>query len=113
MQRYHEEDRGYETPCWIWDGYIAPNGYSHWGPRLAHKRIWEDLNGPVPDGLQLDHLCRTTYCVCPGHLEPVTNAVNSRRSSTTKFIQEDVDNIRQLVESGETQASVSRMFNVD
>jgi hypothetical protein len=35
--------------------------------------------GPVPEGLELDHLCRVTTCVRPSHLEPVTTGENVRR----------------------------------
>lgn len=45
----------------------------------AHVASWELARGPVPEGLELDHLCRNTRCVNPGHLEPVTHAENMRR----------------------------------
>lgn len=44
-----------------------------------HRLVWELLNGPVPEGLILDHLCRNTVCVRPDHLEPVTHKVNIQR----------------------------------
>lgn len=46
----------------------------------AHKAMWELMVGPVPDGLELDHLCRNRACVNVGHLEPVTHVVNTMRS---------------------------------
>lgn len=54
------------------------------GRRLAHKVQWETVHGPVPDGLELDHLCRQRDCVNPAHLEPVTHAENMRRSSVAR-----------------------------
>lgn len=45
---------------------------------------WETVHGPVPDGLELDHLCRQRDCVNPAHLEPVTHAENMRRSSVAR-----------------------------
>lgn len=40
------------TPCVVWDGYIAPNGYGRFGRHgYAHRRAYEDTNGPIPDGL--------------------------------------------------------------
>lgn len=47
--------------------------------RGAHRISYEMLIGPIPSGLQLDHLCRVRHCVNPQHLEPVTNRVNSLR----------------------------------
>lgn len=82
-----EEDRGHSTPCLIWQGSLNDRGYgmsSSGGWRLAHKVQWETVHGPVPDGLELDHLCRQRDCVNPAHLEPVTHAENMRRSSVAR-----------------------------
>jgi hypothetical protein len=49
------------------------------GARSAHRFYYEQHVGPIPEGLQLDHLCRNTRCVNPAHLEPVTGAENMRR----------------------------------
>lgn len=48
-------------------------------PRKAHIVVWEAINGPVPEGLELDHLCRNPGCLRPDHLEAVTHAENVRR----------------------------------
>ena len=58
---------GYGT---FWDGERK---------RLAHVVAYELFVGPVPDGRELDHLCRVPACVRPTHLEPVTHAENLRR----------------------------------
>lgn len=85
---YVAEDRGHDSPCWIWQLAIAQgNGYGRkMDPRVgkvvpAHRIYWERENGPVPDGLTLDHLCRVRACVNPAHLEPVTQVENVRRAS--------------------------------
>lgn len=72
--------------CWEWTASIV-NGYGKFGrdPEHgyvvvgAHRWAWEHLVGPVPVGLDLDHLCRNRRCVNPDHLEPVTRGENVRR----------------------------------
>lgn len=69
--------------CWLWTGETGGGGYGrlHFqGARgQAHRIIYELLVGPIPDGLQLDHLCRIRNCVNPDHVEPVTFKVNQER----------------------------------
>jgi hypothetical protein len=74
------------TGCWLWTGAVAPGtGYARihaYGMnRNAHKVSYMELVGPVPDGLDLDHLCRVRCCVNPKHLEPVTHQVNCQRGN--------------------------------
>jgi hypothetical protein len=72
------------TDCWEWTASLIKSGYGHYrhegAPRRAHRVAYEVLVGRIPDGLDLDHLCRTRHCVNPAHLEPVTAAENLRRS---------------------------------
>lgn len=67
--------------CEIARGKRDRDGYALWGSRRAHIVTWEHENGSVPDGLELDHLCRNRACVALIHLEPVTREVNERRKS--------------------------------
>lgn len=70
--------------CWLWTGYVMPNGYGQFrwpGGSLAHRYAYETTNGPIPDGLDLDHLCRTRNCVRPDHLDPVPRVVNLLRGA--------------------------------
>ena len=71
--------------CWIWTGATNGVGYGRvctedrrWV--YAHRAMYELIVGPIPAGLDLDHLCRTRSCVRPDHLEPVTRGENARRS---------------------------------
>lgn len=72
-----------ETGCWNVSGSIASNGY----PRMSrdgkdvntHRVMFENWYGDVPEGAQLDHVCRNHRCCNPEHLEPVTQAENIAR----------------------------------
>jgi hypothetical protein len=79
-QKYVSEPN---TGCWLWIGATSPKGYGQFrhGARrvLAHRFSYEYSIGPIPAGLQIDHLCRVRSCVNPSHLEPVTNRENILR----------------------------------
>lgn len=69
--------------CWVWTAYRTPAGYGRFMDKgqclLAHRVAYEFMVGPIPEGLQLDHLCRNRACANPEHLDPVSPAVNTRR----------------------------------
>lgn len=69
-----------ESGCWVWNGTLCERGgYGKFCGELAHRVSYEYFVGPVPAGLELDHLCNNPPCVNPAHLEPVTRAENQRR----------------------------------
>lgn len=74
-----------ESGCWIWMGADKGNGYGmvryHYKVFLTHRVSYEFFRGPIPDGLELDHLCRVTFCCNPWHLEAVTHQVNCQRGT--------------------------------
>lgn len=73
--------------CWVWTGAIA-GGYAHISvnskPQRAHRVMYELLVGPIPEGMELDHVrsrgCTMSHCVNPAHLEPVTHKENMKRA---------------------------------
>lgn len=73
-----------ESGCWEWTAGLNGCGYGKvwWQSRhyLTHRIAYELLVGTIPDGLQIDHLCRVRHCCNPEHLEPVTSGENQRRS---------------------------------
>jgi hypothetical protein len=84
-QRFWEKVAKTEA-CWLWTACTNPNGYGviGKGARIegmlyAHRVAWELTNGPIPDGLVIDHLCRNRRCVNPTHLEVVSTQENTRR----------------------------------
>ena len=73
------------TDCWLWEGALR-KGYGEIaigrrgdGMMQTHRLAYLTLVGDIPDGLELDHLCRVRHCVNPDHLEAVTRAVNVQR----------------------------------
>lgn len=86
MVRWAEKVRLPESPdgCWEWSASRHSSGYGQFyyngrGNGFAHRFAYERFVGPIPSGLQIDHLCRNRTCVNPSHLEPVTAKENLRR----------------------------------
>lgn len=81
-------DRRGPDECWEWRAYRSADGYGRFNatrhrPENAHRIAYRLTVGPIPDGLQLDHLCRNRACVNPQHLEPVTVRDNVLRGVST------------------------------
>lgn len=77
-------DKVFAAPngCWLWTG-CAVKGYGQFSFRKnegSHRIAYRELAGPIPEGYQIDHLCRTPLCVNPAHLEAVTPRENTLRS---------------------------------
>ena len=75
--------------CWLWAGALNSKGYGNvrinGRNHLAHRVSYTMHKGPIPSGLELDHLCRVTSCVNPDHLEAVTHQENCRRGDAGKI----------------------------
>lgn len=72
-----------EGGCLRRQGHKNPKGYGYLTVgsqrRSAHRTAYETWVGPIPDGLEIDHLCRVRDCIEPTHLEAVTHLENLRR----------------------------------
>ncbi len=72
--------------CWLWTAHRNNKGYGvfhpEWNVRVyAHRWSYEQAKGAIPEGLEIDHLCRTPACINPAHLEAVTHRENILRSN--------------------------------
>jgi hypothetical protein len=89
IERLNAKTNKTET-CWLWQGAISNFGYGNFsvhgktvGP---HRVAWEIVNGDIPPGLFIDHLCHTKHCVRPTHLRLATRKENgeNRKSANTR-----------------------------
>ncbi len=80
------------TGCWEWTGAKDKRASTPYGKitiwckklsrrlkRQAHIVSYETFVGSIPEGHEIDHMCRNTFCICPTHLEPVTPEENKAR----------------------------------
>jgi hypothetical protein len=80
-----------ESGCWVWLGTVSSHGYGRilrtaTRADYAHRISYELFRGPIPKGLQIDHLCRVRCCVNPDHLEVVTAETNKARGDSLNAI---------------------------
>ncbi len=96
LERFEEK---YEpepnSGCWLWIASLDGKGYGQFpkgkefgrGNVRAHRAAYEIYRGPIPKGMELDHLCRVKTCVNPAHLEPVPHQVNMVRGLRTTYVR--------------------------
>jgi hypothetical protein len=90
-ERFWKRVRILDNGCWQWIGGKDKRGYGRFALANAiphqiklispHVYAYTRYVGPIPNGLELDHLCRFTSCVNPLHLEPVTHQINMLRGT--------------------------------
>lgn len=106
------------TGCWVWLGSMYDRGYGRKKVSgkyvLAHKLYYEKYNGSVPEGLEIDHLCRNHSCVNPNHLEAVTHIENVGRGLLVKVYQKEAEEIKLLcgIPGGLPQKDVAEIYGI-
>ena len=108
-----------DVPCWIWPRGLNAYGYGIVSRRnvspagLVHVILYVEFRGEIPEGFELDHLCRNTKCVNPWHMEAVTHRKNIRRGVLhTKLTQEHLYQIRDCIDAGWTDRYIAEEFDV-
>lgn len=84
LSRHGRHIEFHRCGCWEWTGPTTDKGYARISQSktswvLGHRLFFEIFRGKVPDGLDLDHLCRNRNCINPSHLEPVSRRENVMR----------------------------------
>lgn len=73
--------------CWLWTGGTNSNGYGQIrNPKkcYVHRVVYELAVGPIPEGVEIDHICRVRLCCNPEHLRPVTHRQNLQNRTATR-----------------------------
>jgi len=103
--------------CWRWIKGRTTSGYGHFHMLghyyQAHLIAYIIHVGPLPDGLEADHLCRNRWCVNPEHVEPVTHAVNMQRSIRAVLSPEQVVAIRNARRGGAGVRKLARQYGIN
>lgn len=97
-ERFFEKVEKSSDGCWRWIGAHHQEGYGVFNMgRLmgAHRWIYQEVFGPIPNGFEIDHLCKVTACIRPSHLEAVTPSENVKRSSSWHHFVESASKVRE------------------
>ncbi|MDB5317106.1 MAG: endonuclease [Rhodospirillales bacterium] len=81
LERLEQRTNILPSGCWVWTGRLTRDGYGQMSVRGrtegAHRLSYRAHHGGIPQGLQIDHLCRNRACLNPAHLRAVTHRVNT------------------------------------
>ena len=102
--------------CWLWKGTFFAEGYGAFKldgkTHRAHRLAWFLVNGKIPKGKCLDHLCRVKSCVNPKHLDVVTWAVNQQRGDKARLNAKQISVIRALYARGARQCDITTALGI-
>jgi hypothetical protein len=88
VEKFWRKTRRRSNGCWEWIGTLNSAGYGVMKTNRhqvrVHRWAYERYVGPIPEGLEPDHLCNVRHCVNPEHIELVTSAENNRRRDQRK-----------------------------
>lgn len=95
MSSVAHEDRGFDSPCWIWKRGLSGGYASSWnGDRVTnvHREVYVLVHGDICDGIEVHHRCEQKSCVNPEHLEALTVIEHKRRHgyTATQFIEDEL-----------------------
>lgn len=106
--------------CWEWTGALQRDGYAHFGinskTTSSHRYAYEQLVGPIPEGMDLLHSCDNRKCVNPAHLRPGTHDENmvdcvAKGRRATKLKPAQVQEIRRRA-TGKNDKELSAEYGV-
>jgi hypothetical protein len=124
LVQYIVQDLGYLTPCWIWQRALNIDGYGMKNRASAHRLYYKKFKGPIPEGLELDHLCHERgkcpggitcphrRCVNPDHLEPVASATNTHRGVQAKLNPSLVAELKRLRAQGISYREIGTLMGI-
>jgi len=132
IAQYAEERIDRSGDCWLWTGSLNTNGYGivWFRPNgvktgyLAHRLVWELINGPIPEGLKVLHRCDNPPCVRIEHLSLGTQSDNiadrhakgrTARGEThcrAKLLDQDVSDIRALSARGVSRRAILEEYKI-